>query len=81
MVLRLEKFASLIARWRGEPCLTNLKTCVCVSINFTYESIKHFNFLNPGAVGIFNGFVYDNLFNQRIEHFGSKLRGVGVLLD
>ena len=63
------------------PRLTNLKTHVCVLINFAYELVKYFNFLGSDAVRIFYSFVYDNLFNQRVEHFGSQLCGLGVLLD
>ena len=68
-------------RVRGKPRLTNLKTRVGVLINFAYESVKYFNFLGSGAVRIFNGFVYDYFLDERIEHFGSQLCGLGVLLD
>ena len=50
------------------PRLTNLKTCVCVLINFTYESVKYFNFLRSGAVGIFDGFVYDYFLDESVKH-------------
>lgn len=36
------------------PRLTNLKTCVCALINFTYESVKYFNFLGSCTIGIFD---------------------------
>ena len=62
-------FASLTARQIGNPRLTNLKTCACALINFAYKSVKHLNFLGSGAVRIFDGFVYDYFFDERIEHF------------
>ncbi len=61
--------------------LTNLKTCVCVLINFTNESVKYFNLLRSGAVMIFDCLMNNNLFYERVEHFGSKFCGLGVLLD
>ncbi len=63
------------------PHLTNLKTCVCVLINFTYKSVKYLYFLGSGAIGIFDCLMNNNFFNQCIEHFGSQFRGLGVLLD
>ena len=68
-------------RKKGVTRLTNLKTCVCVLINFAYESVKYFNFLGSGAVGIFDDFVNNNLFDERVEHFGGQLCGLGILLD
>ena len=50
------------------PRLTNLKTCVCVLINFTYESVKYFNFLSSCAVRIFDGFVYDYFLDESVKH-------------
>ena len=61
--------------------LTNLKTCVCVLINFTYKSVKYFNFLGYGAVRVFDGFVYDYFLDERIKHLGGQLYGLEVLLD
>ena len=52
---------------RGDPRLTNLKTCVCVLINFTYESVKYLYFLGSGAVGIFDCLMNNNFFNERIS--------------
>ncbi len=74
------RFAHAIYR---PPCprLTNLKTCVCALINFAYESVKYLYFLSSGAVMIFNYFMHDYLFNQRVKHLCSKFRGFGVLLD
>ena len=65
----------------SRPRLTNLKTRVCVLINFTYESVKYFNFLSSDTVGIFNCLMNNNFFNERIEHFGSQFSRVSVLLD
>ncbi len=65
----------------GLSRLTNLKTRACILINFTYESVKYFNFLGSGAVGIFDCLMNNNFFNESIEHFSSQFRGVGVLLD
>ena len=61
--------------------LTNLKTCVWILINFTYESVKYFNFLRSGAVEIFGCLMDNYLLNERVEHFSSQFRGFGVLLD
>ncbi len=66
---------------RGAPRLTNLKTCVWILINFTYESVKYLYFLGSGAVGIFDCLMNNNFFNERIEHFSRQFRGFGVLLD
>ena len=52
----------------GKPRLTNLKTLVCVLINFTYESVKYFNLLGSGAVRIFDSFVYDYFFDESVKH-------------
>ena len=52
------------------PRLTNLKTCVCVLINFAYESVKYFDFLGSCTVGIFYSFVYDYFFDESVKHLG-----------
>ena len=57
----------------GNPRITNLKTLICVLINFAYESVKYFNFLGSGAVRIFCRFVYYNLLDERIERFEGQL--------
>ena len=75
------KFASLIVRRMGNPRLTNIKTQICVLINFTYESVKYLYFLSSGAARVFCFFVNNNLFDERVKHFGSQLCGLGVLLD
>ena len=60
---------SFVAKhYMATPRLTNLKTCVCVLINFTYKSVKYFNFLGSGAVRIFDGFVYDYFFDESVKH-------------
>ena len=80
--ISLRKFShTILITLPPNPRLTNSKTRVCVLINFTYESVKYLYFLRSGAVGIFDGFVYDYFLDERIEHFSGQFRGLGVLLD
>ena len=65
----------------GETPFNKLKDVRLCFNQFYLRIGKIFNFLGSGAVGIFYSFVYDYLFNQRVEHFSSQFSWFGVLLD
>ena len=49
------------------------------SINFADEAVEDFYLLFAGAVGLFDGFVYQDFLNQCVKQFCSQLGRVGVL--
>ncbi len=72
---------ALIQLPRAKPHFSTSNSQIYVLINSTCKPVKYYNLLCFNNVRVFDGFVYDNLFDECIEHFSSQLRGVGILLD